>query len=62
MEITDVRSYQAGKISGAVDYRSYLNGERYSEAFPRTANDSFIAGWMVGWDLAKRADDRKCHA
>ena len=58
MEITDVSSYQVGKTSGAADYRKYLNGERYSEAFPRSANDSYIAGWMVGWDLAKRADSR----
>lgn len=49
MIISDVAIYRAGKVDGQLDYR---NGASYSEAYPRTASDSYLAGWMAGWDSA----------
>lgn len=49
MIISDMAEYRRGKAAGASDFSL---GLRYVLAYPRTATESFLAGWMAGWDSA----------
>lgn len=45
--IANVEEYRRGKVAGASDFSLGLG---YALAYPRTATESFLAGWMAGWD------------
>jgi hypothetical protein len=47
--ISNMAEYRAGKVQADADYRL---GAPYASVFPRTSSESFLAGWMSGWDAA----------
>jgi hypothetical protein len=51
VRIDNIAEYRRGKLDGKLAHdAAQRGGASYSIAYPRHHDDSYIAGWVAGWD------------